>query len=203
MQLPPWDPFCSWSRFFSGTAWVCTYLTRRLLKRTYRSSPSSQHSYFRNEAGRGQCCDDLVQAKRTADRTVSGGMRELQAVAPAPARGRTDTRVDLGPLEGGQELAGKSQAGSGATAQTGVHLKWVESWFPAKNIDRAQLQLPGKSSDLFSVQCHALDLGHCLQCACVNKSVHGLFRKWNQIVNIFSGLQLVESLADSWRSVFL
>ena len=176
-------------------------------KETYRSSPSSQHSYFRNEAGRGQCRDDLVQTERTTDGTVSGGMREPEAVAPTPGssvcQGQNWHQGAPWPLEGGQELAGKSQAGRGATVQTGVRLKWVESRFPAKNLDRAQLWLPGKSSDLFSVQCHALDLGHCLQCGCVNKSEDGLFRIWNQIVNIFSGLQLVESLVDSWRSVFL
>lgn len=58
-------------------------------------------------------------------------MRESEAIAPAPARDRADIRVHLSPLEGGQELARRSEAGSlegvEATVQTGVHLKWVES----------------------------------------------------------------------------
>lgn len=58
-------------------------------------------------------------------------MRESEAIAPAPARGRAGVRIRLSPLEGGQELARRSEAGSlegvGATVQTGVHLKWLES----------------------------------------------------------------------------
>ena len=60
------------------------------------------------------------------DRTVSGGMRELQAVAPTPARDRTGTNAPwpLGRWPGaGWEVTGREWV----TVQTGVHLKWVEA----------------------------------------------------------------------------
>lgn len=60
MQVPLRDPFCSCFCFYPETGWVWTYLARRLLKKTNRSCPTSRHSYFRNEAGLGQCLDDSV-----------------------------------------------------------------------------------------------------------------------------------------------
>lgn len=81
-------------------------------KKTNRPSPTSQHSYFRNEAGLGQCLDDPVWTCQwlREDRTVSGGVREPEAVALAPVGDRADSRVLSGPLEGSQKLARRSGA---------------------------------------------------------------------------------------------
>ena len=55
----------------------------------------------------------------------------------------------------------------------------------------------GKVQIYLVPQCHAPGHGHCFQFACESKTDDGLFRKWNLIINMFPGLQLVESLADS------
>lgn len=60
----------------------------------------------------GQCLDDPVWTCQwlREDRTVSGGVREPEAIALAPVGDRADSRVLSGPLEGSQKLARRSGA---------------------------------------------------------------------------------------------
>lgn len=88
--------------------------------------------------------------------TDSAGIREPEAIALAPVRDRGDIRALFGPLEGSQELARRSEAGSLVVLGPGSRQESIwngrgESWLPARNLNHAQPQLLRKSSDLFHV----------------------------------------------------
>lgn len=82
------------------------------LKKINRSSPTGQHSYFRNEAGLGQCVEraELFLEERESPKPQ---------LCHLPGTELTLEWV-LAPLEGDQELAGRSEAGPHGQGQWSV-----------------------------------------------------------------------------------